>query len=98
MGERHLGKYESELHDVYQSANITMSIHMMNPHALRVGDVLYWRHQYLRDKHGDTVTVTGIQRVKNGYSGNTMVRLQTETGTELKWYLSTVRAKLTKLP
>jgi hypothetical protein len=73
-----------------------MSIYMMNPHALRVGDTLYWRQKYLRDKHGETVTVTGIQMGK--HSSITMVRLQTATGTELKWYLDTVRAKLMKLP
>lgn len=73
-----------------------MSIHMKNPHALRVGDILYWRQQYLRDKHGETVTVTGVQQ--GTHSSNRMVRLQTETGTELKWYMDTVRAKLMKLP
>jgi hypothetical protein len=70
--------------------------YMYRQHALQVGDVLYWRQQYLRDKHGDTVTVTGIQR--GPHSSITMVRLQTETKTELKWYLDTVRAKLMRLP
>ena len=66
-----------------------------NQHALKVGDKLYWRHKYLREKHGDTVTVTGIQ--KGEHSSIRMVRLQTETGTELKWYLDTVRAKLMRI-
>ena len=60
--------------------------------TLQVGDQLYWKQQYLRDKHGALVTVTGIQE------GNTMVRLQTATGTELKWYPDAVRAKLMRLP
>lgn len=68
---------------------------LYNLHALQVGDQLYWRQKYLREKHGEIATVTGIQRGK--HSSITMVRLQTATGTELKWYLDTVRAKLMKL-
>ena len=70
-------------------------IHMMNPHALRVGNSLYWRTKHMREKHGDPVTVTHIKRGK--YSGDTMVHLLTYNGTVLEWYLSDVRYYLSRV-
>ena len=71
---------------------------MKMPHTYKVGDKLYFKRQFRREKHGEIATVTGIQWVE--HIGNwvspveILIDLVTDNGTELQWPTRIVRREL----